>query len=137
MRDRKLKMLGIGAAAVIVVAVVVMLLWNALLPTIFGVPSIGFLQALGLLILSRLLFGGFGGRGMFWRHGREMRERWMAMTPEQREALFQQGFGHHHGGRGHCHPFAHRGRRGCHRRDEQQPQQNTAEDKSAANDKPE
>lgn len=137
MRDRKLKMLGIGVVAAIVVSVVVMLLWNALLPTIFGVPSIGFLQALGLLILCRLLFGGFGGRGMFWRHGREMRERWMAMTPEQRDAFFQQGFGHRHGGRGHCHPFAHRGRRGCHDRDERQTPQNSADEKPVATDKPE
>lgn len=132
MRDRKLKMLGIGVAGAIVVAVVVMLLWNALLPAIFGVASIGFLQALGLLILCRLLFGGFGGRGMFWRHGREMRERWMAMTPEQREALFQHGFGHRHG-----HPFAHRGRRGCHGRDERPAPQQAAEEKPAASDKPE
>ena len=58
---------GVGIAvlvvvAVIVVGVVVMLLWNALMPALFGLPTIGYWQAVGLLILSKLLFGGFGGR---------------------------------------------------------------------------
>jgi hypothetical protein len=38
----------------------VMLLWNALLPEIFGIKAIGYWQAAGVLILSRILFGGFG-----------------------------------------------------------------------------
>ena len=99
MRDRKLKIFGMMIVAAVVVTTLVMLLWNALLPAIFGVKSIGFFQALGLLILCKILFGGFGGHGMFARHGREMRERWMAMTPEQREAFInQRGSGR---GRGH------------------------------------
>ncbi|WP_413735969.1 hypothetical protein ACL2XP_24415 [Sodalis sp. RH21] len=91
--------------AIVVMATLVMLLWNALLPAIFGVTSIGFFQALGLLILSKILFGGFGGRGMFGRGGRELRERWMAMSPEQREAFIKErGMGHRHGPwRGRCH----------------------------------
>ena len=36
-------------------------LWNALMPPIFGLPAIGYWQALGLLLLGRLLFGGLGG----------------------------------------------------------------------------
>jgi hypothetical protein len=70
----------------------VMHLWNWLLPGLFGLHTIGFWQALGLLLLSRILFGGFGGHG----HGpgpskkrREMKERWEKMTPEEREK-FQQ-----------------------------------------------
>ena len=43
-------------------SLVVMLLWNALLPAIFGLKAITFLQALGLLVLSKILFGGFRGR---------------------------------------------------------------------------
>lgn len=98
MRDRKLWRLAMAAVAICAVSALVMLLWNALLPDIFGVKSIGFLQALGLLILSKILFGGFGGRGMFGRHGRALRERWMMMSPEEREAfIHHRGMGHRHG----------------------------------------
>jgi len=67
---------------------VVMSLWNWLTPALFGWKIIGYWQAVGLIILCRLLVGGFGGprgrRGP-WR-GR-MRERWEQMTPEEREKL--------------------------------------------------
>ena len=39
------------------------LLWNHLMPGIFPVPTINFRQAVGLLILARLLFGRFGCHG--------------------------------------------------------------------------
>ncbi|WP_410013627.1 hypothetical protein [Sodalis sp. C49] len=106
MRDRKLKILVMAVVAILAVTTLVMLLWNALLPVIFGVKSIGFFQALGLLILCKILFGGFGGRGMFGRRGQEMRARWMAMSPEEREAFIKQrGMGHRQGPwHGHCHP---------------------------------
>lgn len=42
---------------------IVMLLWNWLLPTLFGFPPITLLQGFGLLALGRILFGGFGGGG--------------------------------------------------------------------------
>lgn len=38
----------------------VMFLWNHLLPEIFGIKSVTFWQAAGLLVLCRLLFGRFG-----------------------------------------------------------------------------
>jgi predicted ferric reductase len=37
----------------------VMLLWNALLPSLFGLPRVSYFQAMGLFILCHLLFGGF------------------------------------------------------------------------------
>jgi fatty-acid desaturase len=43
-----------------VISLVLMLLWNALLPAIFGIASITYWQALGLFFLSKILFGGFG-----------------------------------------------------------------------------
>ncbi len=43
---------------------VVQLLWNWLLPPLFGWPQVTFWQALGLLALCRILFGGSGGRAM-------------------------------------------------------------------------
>lgn len=71
--------------AVIFFGEIVMRLWNWLMPGLFHLPAITFVQALGLLVLSKLLFGGFhrhsGGRG--WR--RDMKQRWEQMSPEERE----------------------------------------------------
>lgn len=53
---------------------VVMLLWNELIPAIIGWSAISYWQAAGLIVLSRLLFGGFGGfghAGHFFHRGRE------------------------------------------------------------------
>jgi hypothetical protein len=85
----KVVLLVLLAAAVL--SFVVMSLWNWLVPGLFGLHPIGFWQALGLLLLSKILFGGFRGlRGpnMHWR-GRIM-ERWAQMTPEEREK-FREG----------------------------------------------
>ena len=70
---------------------VVMLLWNWLAPTLFGLQQITFWQALGLLVLCRILFGGFGLGGGSPRSNsrRRLRERWEQMTPEERERLRQ------------------------------------------------
>ena len=74
--------------ALAVLAGVVMWLWNVVVPTLFvGANVIDYPRALGLLILSRILFGGFRGHGGWhggW-HGRHRWERWQAMTPEERE----------------------------------------------------
>jgi hypothetical protein len=70
---------------------IVLQLWNWLLPPIFGLPRITFWQALGILALCRILFGGFGRHGSFRsRFRRPMGERWEQMTPEERER-FRQG----------------------------------------------
>jgi hypothetical protein len=70
---------------------VVRQLWNWLLPTIFGWRPITFWQALGMLALCRILFGGLGLHGSNRsRVGRRMAERWEHMTPEERER-FRQG----------------------------------------------
>jgi hypothetical protein len=64
----------------------VLQLWNWLMPGIFGLPALTFWQAVGLLGLSWILFGGLRGLPGYhgrWRH--RMRERWEQMTPEQRE----------------------------------------------------
>jgi predicted membrane chloride channel (bestrophin family) len=74
----------------ILIGYVVMLLWNWLMPTLFGLHVISFWQAIGILILSKLLFGGFRGRAghsMRWRN--RLRERWGSMTPEERERFRQ------------------------------------------------
>ena len=80
--------------AVLFVAVfgfVVMHLWNWLMPALFGWKLVTFWQAVGLVVLSKIFFGGFRGhpgRGTHWRH--RMRERWEQMTPEEREK-FREG----------------------------------------------
>jgi hypothetical protein len=71
-------------AAVAIFGVAVEHLWNWLIPAIIGWHAINFWQAVGILLLSKILFGGFRGRGgMHWRH--RMGERWEKMSPEERE----------------------------------------------------
>jgi len=74
-------------------------LWNWLLPPLFGWRQLTFWQALGILALCRILFGGFGmhGRGRS-NFRRRMEERCDHMTPEERERFRQRvrerfGFG--------------------------------------------
>ena len=93
-KSRLLRVLKFALFATLAAAVIsffVMILWNSLMPGVFAVHTISFWQALGLLLLSKLLFGGirpgFVG-GSPWR--RRMMERWERMTPEERES-FRQG----------------------------------------------
>jgi len=88
MRMSKGRFLGRGllvVAAVGVLGAVVMLLWNAIVPELLaGARPIDYLHALGLLLLCRILFGGFRGYGGW--HGRHhWGQRWSTMTPEERE----------------------------------------------------
>ena len=66
----------------------VMHLWNWLLPPLFGWRMITFWQGLGLLLLSRILFGSWGSGGGN-RGPRGRRAKWDKMTPEEREKLRQ------------------------------------------------
>ena len=54
---RALKFFVFAVLAVVVLSIVVMSLWNWLMPAIFGSRLITFWQALGLLVLARILFG--------------------------------------------------------------------------------
>ncbi len=87
-------------AVLALLALAVMLLWNSLVPELFHGPSLQYWQALGLLLLSRILFGGLRGRGWHghWRQ-RMWRERWENMTPEERARL-REHFQRRCGGRG-------------------------------------
>ncbi len=96
---RGVKIAVIAMVALAVFGFILMSLWNWLAPAVFGARTITFWQALGILVLSKILFSGLGGRpgrGGHWR-GR-MRDRWARMTPEERER-FRQGM-HGHCGRG-------------------------------------
>lgn len=101
MNRRKKKLFWIAPLALLGIALfiviggqLVMHLWNWLLPTLFGWRQVTFWQAVGILALCRILFGGFGRHG----HGRSnirrriserMEERYAAMTPEERERFRQ------------------------------------------------
>lgn len=78
----------------------VRLLWNWLMPPLFGWREVTFWQALGLLALCRILFGGFGSSGrarsrspirerLADRMADRVGERWARMTPEERERFRQ------------------------------------------------
>jgi hypothetical protein len=96
-------MVILGIGAFFAFGYLVMALWNHVMTSIFvSLPMISFCQAIGLLILSKILFGGFrgkwggrcggcgcgGGRG--WKSRWE--NKWSQMTPEEREK-FKKGFG--------------------------------------------
>ena len=88
-----LAMVGI-AIFIFVGGEIVKILWNWLAPALFGLKLITFWQALGLLVLCRILFGGFGMSGSASRRSRrQMFERWEQMTPEERERFRQRLYG--------------------------------------------
>lgn len=82
--------------ALLLLGGIVMALWNALVPGLFHLAPINFWQALGLLVLSRVLFGGFhGGHG---RHRAFRRGEWMGMSEEERNRLREEWEKRHGGG---------------------------------------
>ena len=98
---------------------IVMLLWNAILPSLLNVSQIKYWQAVGLLALCRILFGNFGGRmggpprwNNFQKGNQEQSEndepnfgprpwrgKWMNMTNEERQQ-FRDEMKRRCGGRG-------------------------------------
>jgi len=98
MRMRILRFAAIAIVAAAVFSFIVMSLWNWILPPVTGWHAITYWQALGLLVLSKILFGGFrGGPRMYWR--RRMMEKWDQMTPEER-VKFREGMRSRCGHRG-------------------------------------
>jgi hypothetical protein len=99
---RPIRIIGKVIGIAIIVAIVslgfgfaVMHLWNWLIPGIFHtVGVITFWQAVGLIVLCRLLFRGFGGGHWKHRHcgagsicGGNWKDKWQNMTPEEREQM--------------------------------------------------
>jgi len=117
MHRRRIRLLLLAPIILLVFIVgfgeAVLRLWNWLMPALFGLPSITFGQAWGLMLLSWILLGGFrgfGGPARSWRYGRgehwQRWRRWHEMTPEQRAALreaLDRRPGHH----SHSHPHSH------------------------------
>jgi len=86
---------ALGVLAIFAVGFITMSLWNWLVPALFSGPYITFWQALGLLILSKLLFWGFGGKrhcsdskpDIHWKA--KFYNKFSSMTPEERELVKQ------------------------------------------------
>lgn len=73
---------------------VVMLLWNWLIPSILHLNAINYWQAMGLFILSRILFGGFHFRGSRHKNppfmNQAFKEKLMNMNDDERQAFKEQ-----------------------------------------------
>lgn len=96
-----LRRIGIGiacVAGVFLLGYVVMALWNWLMPELFGLGVITYWKAFGILVLCKILFGGFRGkrccsgcgygyRGGHWRS--RWKQKWEGMSEEEREKFRQ------------------------------------------------
>jgi hypothetical protein len=83
--------LAIFLSLAAVLGVVVILLWNALVPEIFDGPTLNYWQAAGALLLSYILLRGTPYHGLRARRSarcrERMRARWAQMTSEERAAV--------------------------------------------------
>jgi len=106
--NRRKKFIFFLPVAVLIAAVlgyVVMFLWNWILPEVAHAGKLNYWQALGLLVLCRLLFGNFnkgghGGHNGFRERARSMRAKWETMNDEER-AKFKEEYKRRCGGWGH------------------------------------
>lgn len=90
---------ALGLIGIFLIGFITMSLWNWLVPVLFNGPTLSFWQALGLLLLSKILFWGFGaskhgGYGnrhrshdMHWKS--KFYNKFSSMTPEEREQMKQ------------------------------------------------
>ncbi|MDR1372913.1 MAG: hypothetical protein LBJ17_07360 [Dysgonamonadaceae bacterium] len=88
-----------ATVALVLFGLIVMWLWNWLFPDLFGIKTIDFWHAIGLLILSKIFFGGFR-LGEHWgykrRYHNALREKWLKMSDSEREKFMtdsRHGFG--------------------------------------------
>ena len=72
-----------------ILPLIIMFLWNNIITDLFNIKNITYLQALGLFILSRILFGGFNFRkpnkNAFADRG--FREKWISMSDEEKTKM--------------------------------------------------
>jgi len=85
-RRNKAKFLLIVPLIICLVSGIVMLLWNAILPELLGVKYITIWQSAGLLVLCKILFGGFGFAKRHDGPGMSFREKWQRSS-EEREKI--------------------------------------------------
>ncbi len=80
---------GIGVLLLIALGIALfgygtMWLWNYTMVDLFHLPALDFYHAIALVILSKILFGGFKGRG-HWERRKAWKAKWEGMSPEERE----------------------------------------------------
>lgn len=75
-----------GVAGIALGGAAVMVLWNGLTPALFDWKEVSYWQAIGILVLSRILFGRWGhcGKGCSDGHASPCSS---TMTAEEREQL--------------------------------------------------
>ncbi len=72
-KNKPAKFIGMGFLIILAIFAfgsITMLLWNWLIPTLFSGPVITYWQAMGLILLSKLLFSGSSGRHHSKHHSR-------------------------------------------------------------------
>ena len=78
-------------AMLFLITAIVMWLWNAILPEVVGAKTINYWQAMGILVLSKILFGGLKGGvsgkncGGWKKH--HLESNMETMSPEEREVF--------------------------------------------------
>jgi membrane protein implicated in regulation of membrane protease activity len=87
--------IGFFVLATLLLSLVVMVLWNALVPLLFNGPVLSYVQSIGLLVLSHILLRGWSPwrHGNGWRHDRwkkKFKEKLDAMTPDERERFHEE-----------------------------------------------
>jgi hypothetical protein len=87
-----IKVISIFLISFLGLSLLLMLLWNSLVPAIFNGPGLTYFQSLGLLLLVRILSFGFRPwaypshyRGGYWQ--KKFEDQLAAMPPEQRERI--------------------------------------------------
>ena len=82
---------ALAIAVILAIGGIVMLLWNAIVPDVFGGSTLSYWQSVGLLLLTQILFRGIGrwhdhrhyGGHVRWKH--KLEEKLASMSPEERE----------------------------------------------------
>ena len=88
-------MVVLGAFAFAAFIYLTQWLWNNLIPDLFNGPELTYLQTAGLLVLSKILFSGFGGKCKCHGNAGEgpwktyWKSKWSNMSPEEKEQLKQ------------------------------------------------
>jgi hypothetical protein len=75
-------------AIIFLTAWLVMIIWNYVMPEVFHIGEVNYWQALGILVLSRILLGGFRFLSRPWQrphYAAKWKEKWMSMTEEEKE----------------------------------------------------
>lgn len=92
-RPPKLVFVFFALLALLAFGGLVMLLWNAILPELLNTKRISYWQAVGLLVLSKILFSSFRPGERSRRHfgpGERLREKFKNMSPEERQKFRQE-----------------------------------------------